>query len=85
MFHFRLKHVAGKTFGIQPGDPIYEDTEAELDNNPPPLEHEDSEDWPPILEFEDFMNKIDPRGGYLLMLGQEAKASQLGLAVSKAS
>jgi hypothetical protein len=72
MFHFELRHVAGKTFGPdglsrreeQPGDekhPADEDL-AEL-NKPPILRI--SEGSEPPLEFDEYKNAIDTRGGYL--------------------
>lgn len=74
MFHFTLKHVPGKTFGpdglsrrpIQPGDPVYPDREIEYDNNESPELHPASGDWPPLLDYEVFKEKIDTRGGFLI-------------------
>jgi hypothetical protein len=74
MFHFELKHVRGMTFspdGLsrrrkQPGDPDYPNPGIGYDDNPPPEDHNEWDyDIPQPLEFEDFKNEIDTRGGYL--------------------
>ena len=72
MFHFELRHVAGKTFGPdglsrrdeQPGDERYPPDEdlAEI-NKPPVLTIEEGAE--PPLELEEFKDQIDTRGGYL--------------------
>ena len=72
MFHFELRHVAGKTFGPdglsrrdkQPGDEEYPPDEdmAEI-NKPPVLSVAEGSELP--LEFDEFRNEIDTRGGYL--------------------
>ena len=72
MFHFELRHVAGKTFGPdglsrrdkQPGDEIYADDEDLAEINKPPV-LSISEGSEPPLGFEAFKNDIDTRGGYL--------------------
>ena len=75
MFHFELRHVAGKTFGPdglsrrdeQPGDekyPLDEDM-AEI-NDPPVLKITEGTELP--LEFDDYKEKIDTRGGFLQSL-----------------
>jgi hypothetical protein len=75
MFHFELRHVAGKTFGPdglsrrdkQPGDENYPPDEDLADiNKPPVLRIEEGSELP--LEFEEFKNDIDTRGGYLQKL-----------------
>ncbi|RXW11903.1 hypothetical protein EST38_g13952 [Candolleomyces aberdarensis] len=73
-FHFELSHVMGKTFpadGLsrrlpQPGDPPQREFEEFMDGDPPdPItyikKYEGDED---PLDFEDFKDKIDTRGGY---------------------
>ena len=73
MFHFTLKHVKGANFppdGLsrrdpQPGDEVYPNNEDGLDENPPPENHVDwdySGEQP--LEFDEFKEQIDTRGGY---------------------
>ncbi|KAJ2926604.1 hypothetical protein H1R20_g10492, partial [Candolleomyces eurysporus] len=75
MYHFELRHVAGKTFAAdglsrrvkQPGDP---------DSEPWDHSHEDhdglkgyaqpNEEDPEPLDFEEFKREIDTRGGYML-------------------
>ena len=75
MYHFDIRHVAGKCFGpdglsrreMQPGDEKYPDDEDLGEINPPPkLELTDGAPKP--LEYDDFKNKIDSRSGYLQML-----------------
>ena len=82
MFHFKLKHVMGKTFGPdglsrrlkQPGDEEFSDAEVDFDNNESPELHSDSIQVPAPMDFEDFKHDIDTRGGYLFELtGEEAK------------
>jgi hypothetical protein len=82
-FHFTLKHVAGKTFSpdglsrrvAQPGDEVFEDREVDFDNNLPPQLHKDSIETPAPLNFEDFKDDIDTRGGYYFsMSGNEAES-----------
>ena len=73
MFHFELRHVAGKTFGPdglsrregQPGDEQYENPEANAgDNNGPPTYVKVFEEDEDPLDFEEFKDQIDSRGGY---------------------
>lgn len=74
MFHFTLKHVAGKTFppdGLsrrvpQEGDEETENIEDGYDENPPPEDHPDwdTEGRQP-LDFDEFKRDIDTRGGYV--------------------
>src|SRR5208282_1096228 len=72
MFHFELRHVAGKTFGPdglsrrepQEGDEIYPpDEDVGEINKPPKLVVAEGAD--PPLKLEDFKEEIDSRGGYL--------------------
>ena len=78
MFHFELRHVAGKTFGPdglsrrdeQPGDEKYPpDMDLAEINKPPILRIAEGSE--PPLELDEFKDKIDTRGGYL----QELAAS----------
>jgi len=77
-FHFELSHVMGKTFpadGLsrrrpQPGDPPRREFEEFMDNDPPePITYSKKceEDEDP-LDFEEFKDKIDTRGGYLQLV-----------------
>jgi Integrase zinc binding domain/RNase H-like domain found in reverse transcriptase len=75
MFHFKLKHVAGKTFG--PDGLSRRDKQAGDENYPPDQDHGEvngpptliiAEGSSPPLEFEVFKEKIDTRGGYFLGL-----------------
>jgi len=72
MYHFEIRHVAGKTFGPdglsrrqwQTGDEEYPEDEDGGEINPPP--NVVLADGAPVpLEFEDFKEEIDSRGGYL--------------------
>ena len=72
MYHFEIRHVAGKTFGpdglsrreAQPDDETYPSDEDTGENNPAPkIILTDGATMP--LEFDDFKNEIDSRGGYL--------------------
>ena len=73
MFHFTLKHVAGKTFppdGLSrrrpvEGDEEWPNPEDGYDENDPPEDHPDwdTEGRQP-LDFDDFKDEIDTRGGY---------------------
>jgi hypothetical protein len=74
MFHFKLKHVKGATFppdGLsrrepQRGDEVWENNEDGLDENPSPENHEEWDyDGQQPLEFDEFKDDIDERGGYL--------------------
>ena len=75
MFHFTIKHVAGKIFGpdglsrreVQPGDKEYPLDEDSGETNPI-LKIILMEGVPPLLEFDDFKDQIDSRGGYLQTL-----------------
>ena len=70
MFHFELRHVAGKSFGpdglsrheSQEGDEVYppDEDHAEINAAPKLVIAEGSE---APLEFDDFKNDIDTRGG----------------------
>src|SRR5271155_345986 len=72
MFHFELRHVAGKTFGPdglsrrdqQEGDEEYAPNEDLDDINKPPILTVEEGSEPP-LAFEEFKDRIDTRGGYL--------------------
>jgi len=80
MFHFEIRHVAGKTFGPdglsrrdeQPGDEKYPEDEDSGENNPPPTVIL-TDGVPVPLDFEDFKNEIDSRGGYLQTLALTAQ------------
>ena len=72
MFHFTIKHIAGKSFGpdglsrreAQPGDEEYPlDEDSGETNLIPKIVL--TERVPPPLEFDNFKDKIDLRGGYL--------------------
>ena len=72
MFHFTIKHIAGKSFGpdglsrreVQPGDKGYLlDKDSGETNLIPKIVL--MEGVPPPLEFDDFKDKIDSRGRYL--------------------
>jgi hypothetical protein len=73
MFHFTLRHKAGKTFGpdglsrrpLQKGDPDVEPCSDDEDVVDDPLQYEvaDSKEDQP-LSIEDFVDQIDSRGGY---------------------
>lgn len=75
MFHFELRHVAGKTFGpdglsrrpFNGGDEIFDRPaeEDETPNGPPSFVKVFEEDEDP-LEFEDFKHEVDTRGGYMM-------------------
>src|SRR5271169_6392211 len=74
MYHFELRHVPGKTFGPdglsrrskQPGDETYPDDEDSDEVYPPPkLTIVEGATEP--LEFDSFKEKIDTRGGYILV------------------
>jgi len=73
MFHFELRHVAGKTFGpdglsrreLQEGDQVYPpDTDHAEVRGPPEFTMVEGAASP--LSFDDFKNDIDTRGGYQL-------------------
>ena len=74
MFHFELRHVAGKTFGPDglsrrpgnEGDECYKSPEDEIDEvSGPPSYSKLHQDDPDPLDFEDFKHEIDTRGGYV--------------------
>src|SRR5277367_1839933 len=80
MFHFEIRHVAGKTFGPdglsrrdgQPGDEKYPEDEDSGEHNPPPTVTL-TDGVPVPLDYEDFKNEIDSRGGYLQTLALSVK------------
>ena len=80
MFHFEIRHVAGKTFGPdglsrrdeQPGDEKYPEDEDCGESNPPPNVIL-TEGVPVPLNYEDFKNEIDSRGGYLQTLASSVQ------------
>lgn len=74
MFHFELRHVAGKTFGAdglsrregQPGDEQYFNSEENEDEEGGLVKYSKKfASDPDPLEFEDFKHEIDNRGGYI--------------------
>ena len=75
MFHFTIKHVAGKSFGpdglsrreAQLGDEEYLPNKDSRETDPIP-KIVLTERVPPPLEFDDFNNQIDSRGRYLQTL-----------------
>ena len=75
MFHFTIKHVAGKSFGpdglsqreAQQGDEEYPPDEDGGKNNLI-LKTELIDGAPSLLEFDDFKDQIDSRGGYIQIL-----------------
>ena len=75
MFHFTIKHVAGKSFGpdglsrreVQTGDKEYPLDKDSRKTNPIP-EIVLMKEVPPPLEFDDFKTQIDSRGKYLQTL-----------------
>jgi hypothetical protein len=80
MYHFDIRHVAGKCFGpdglsrreMQPGDEKYPDDEDVGEIDPPPnLVMTDGAKLP--LEFDDFKSQIDTRGGYLQKLAESVE------------
>ena len=84
MFHFELRHVAGKTFGPdglsrrdkQVGDEEYPPDE-DLDDirKPPVLSIEEGSE--PPLNYDEFKDDIDTRGGYLQQLAQSVSCFEL--------
>ena len=77
MFHFKLQHVQGKTFAAdglsrrdaQPGDDVYPNSEENMDEPSGILEVlPDKNGGDPPLDFEEFKDQIDTRGGYVLSL-----------------
>ena len=74
MFHFELRHVAGKTFGPdglsqregQPGDKEFDNPEKDLDKgHGPPVFSKKFPNDPEPLGFEEYKGDIDTRGGYI--------------------
>ena len=74
MFHFELRHVAGKTFrpdGLsrregQPGDEEFDNPEKDLDKgHGPPVFSKKFPNDPEPLDFEEYKGDIDTRGGYI--------------------
>jgi hypothetical protein len=73
LFHFVLRHKAGKTFGpdglsrrpVQPGDAKTDPCDGEAEGEPEPLRIEivDPEE-PQPRPIEEFVDQIDTRGGY---------------------
>ena len=72
MYHFEIRHVAGKKFGL---DGLSQ-KESQLDDEKYPIDEDSGENNPPpnikltdgatiSLEFDGFKDKIDSRGGYL--------------------
>jgi hypothetical protein len=90
MYHFVLRHVAGKTFGPdglsrrekQFGDEEYPADEDSEEANLAP-EFVMTEGAPAPLEFEDFKHEIDSRGGYLQMLATTVDCFQQELERAK--
>lgn len=82
MYHFKLRHVPGKTFGPDglsrrdpmPGDETHPNSEEDGDDINLDLEFEkpDRED-PDPYEFDSFKHMIDTRGGYLNVLATSAE------------
>ena len=83
MYHFEIRHVAGKTFGPdglsrrpeQPGDEKYPEDEDSMENNPSPNVVW-AEGVPTPLEYDDFKQEIDSRGGYLQILAKSVECFQ---------
>src|SRR5271163_2367893 len=79
MFHFELRHIAGKTFGPdglsrrdqQEGDEEHAPDEDLDDINKPPILTVEEGSEPP-LAFEEFKDEIDTQGGYLQHLAKSA-------------
>ncbi len=73
MFHFRIRHVKGKTFtpdglsrrDVQPGDEEYPNTDEVPEMNLPGMDAGWDYSIPQPYEFDGFKDKIDTRGGYL--------------------
>ena len=87
MFHFELRHVAGKTFGPdglsrrdeQPGDEKYPlDEDAAEISKPPVLRIAEGSE--PPLELDEFKNDIDTRGGYLQKLALSVSCFEVEVA-----
>jgi len=83
MYHFTLRHIPGKTFAAdglsrrdaQPGDDEYPPDKDWIDKPEGSLkfEYPDLENGVPdadkneLLEFDEFKDEIDTRGGYLVV------------------
>ena len=84
MFHFKLRHVAGKCFGPdglsrrerQDGDEEYPPDEDHMEIKGPP-EFSMTEDAEPPLPFEDFKERIDERGGFYMHLATKVEDFQV--------
>ena len=84
MFYFELRHVVGKSFGpdglsrhkSQEGDEVYltDEDHAEINAAPKLVIAEGSE---APLEFDEFKNDIDTRGGYVQQLALSVKQTEL--------
>ena len=89
MFHFELRHVAGKTFGPdglsrrqpQEGDEVYPPDEDVGEINKPPKMTMANGVTPP-LELDDFKDEIDNRGGYLQNLATKVEDFEKELKVA---
>jgi hypothetical protein len=74
MFHFSLRHVAGKTFAAdglsrrepQAGDEVFPNSEEEYEKEFEEVPYEQAPDADDPLEFDEFRETIDTRGGYFL-------------------
>ena len=74
MYHFKLEHVAGKSFALadglsrrppQPDDEAKEPWDHSLEENDAPIAYSKvNKDDPDPLDFEEFKHDIDTRGGY---------------------
>src|SRR5271156_4854262 len=91
MYHFDIRHVAGKSFGLdglsrremQPGDEKYPNDE-DVGKSLPPPKIELTDGAPNPLEFADFKNQIDTRGGYLQTLAKSVECFSQELEKAKA-
>ena len=91
MFHFTLKHVQGLTFAAdglsrrkpQPGDEECPNPDEGLDEYEPPENHEDWDyNIPQPLDFDEFKDTIDTRGGYSQQVVEELTEPVFQLASS---
>jgi RNase H-like domain found in reverse transcriptase len=90
MYHFEIRHVAGKTFGpdglsrreAQPGDEEYpiDDDIGEIYPAPKTVVTDGA---PALLEFEDFKGQIDSRGGYVQKLATLVECSRMSCVEQK--
>ena len=84
MFHFKLRHVAGKCFGLnglsrqekQDGDKEYPPDEDHMEVKGPP-KFSMTEDAEPPLPFEDFKKRSDERGGFYMHLATKVEDFQV--------